>query len=172
MPLECNGNKIFKQFRQGLIVVPMFFCIWFLTFCNWTWYIFLLVWNVWFENPKTYSISNLNFPFFLTNVTHSWALAGPNCIIRRLCHSPMVSIVELADKLYYSVMYCLFLCFAKMCFAYRKVASRSTSRLVARPGIFRLFIKGKFDPYVLWPLAFGLWPLNSRPVYCSWLYGS
>ena len=32
---------------------------------------------------------------------------------------------------------------------YRKVASRSTSRLVARPEIFRLFIKGKFDPYVL-----------------------
>ena len=55
--------------------------------------------------------------------------------------------------------------------AYRKVASRSTSRLVARPGIFRLFMKGKFDPYVLWPLAFGLWPLNSRPVYCSRLYG-
>ena len=54
---------------------------------------------------------------------------------------------------------------------YRKVASRSTSRLVARPGIFRLFMKGKFDPYVLWPLAFGLWPLNSRPVCCSRLYG-
>ena len=28
-------------------------------------------------------------------------------------------------------------------------ASRSMSRLVARPGIFRLFMKGKFDPYVL-----------------------
>ena len=56
-------------------------------------------------------------------------------------------------------------------FIYRKVASRSTSRLVARPGIFWLFMKGKFDPYVLWPLAFGLWPLNSRPVCCSRLYG-
>ena len=32
---------------------------------------------------------------------------------------------------------------------YRKVASRSTSRLVARPRIFRLFMKGKFDAYVL-----------------------
>ena len=42
---------------------------------------------------------------------------------------------------------------------YRKVASRSTSRLVARPRIFRLFMKGKFDAYVLWPLAFDLWPL-------------
>ena len=28
---------------------------------------------------------------FLTEVTHSWASAGPNCIIRRLCHSPIVS---------------------------------------------------------------------------------
>ena len=54
---------------------------------------------------------------------------------------------------------------------YCKVASRSTSWLVARPGIFRLFVKGKFDPYVLWPLACDLWPLNSRPVYCSRLYG-
>ena len=26
--------------------------------------------------------------FFITDVTHSWASAGPNCIIRRLCHSP------------------------------------------------------------------------------------
>ena len=32
---------------------------------------------------------------------------------------------------------------------YRKVASSSTSRLVARPKVFRLFMKGKFDPYVL-----------------------
>ena len=54
---------------------------------------------------------------------------------------------------------------------YRKVASRSTSRLVARPRIFRLFMKGKFDPYVLWPLDLDLGPLNSRPVYCSRLYG-
>ena len=54
---------------------------------------------------------------------------------------------------------------------YRKVASRSTSRLVARPRIFWLLMKGKFDPCVLWPLAWDLWPLNSRPVYCSRLYG-
>ena len=54
---------------------------------------------------------------------------------------------------------------------YRKVASRSTSRLVARSRIFWLFMKGKFDPYVLWPLACDLWPLNSGPVYCSRLYG-
>ena len=40
---------------------------------------------------------------------------------------------------------------------YRKVASWSTSRLVARPGIFRLFMKGKFDPYALWPFAYDLW---------------
>ena len=34
---------------------------------------------------------------------------------------------------------------------YRKVASRSTSRLVAHPRIFRQFTEGKFDAYV--PLA-------------------
>ena len=34
-------------------------------------------------------------------------------------------------------------------YVYRKVASRSTSRLVARSRIFRPFMKGKFDPYVL-----------------------
>ena len=32
---------------------------------------------------------------------------------------------------------------------YRKVASSRLSRLVAHLRIFRLFIKGKFDPYVL-----------------------
>ena len=34
-------------------------------------------------------------------------------------------------------------------FAYLKVTSRSTSRLVAHPRIFRLFMKEKFDAYVL-----------------------
>ena len=33
--------------------------------------------------------------------------------------------------------------------AYRKVASSSLSRLVAHFWIFRLFMKGKFDAYVL-----------------------
>ena len=32
---------------------------------------------------------------------------------------------------------------------YSKVASRSTSWLVAHPRLFKLFMKGKFDPYVL-----------------------
>ena len=32
---------------------------------------------------------------------------------------------------------------------YHKVASSRLSRLVAHSRIFRLFIKGKFDPYVL-----------------------
>ena len=35
---------------------------------------------------------------------------------------------------------------------YRKVESRSTSWLVAHSRIFRLFMKGKFDAYLLWPL--------------------
>ena len=34
-------------------------------------------------------------------------------------------------------------------YIYRKVANRSTSRLVARPKVFRFFMKGKFDLYVL-----------------------
>ena len=46
------------------------------------------------------------------------------------------------------------------------------SWLVAGPRIFRLFMKGKFDPYVLC-VTFGQKSskLNSRPVYCSQLYG-
>ena len=36
---------------------------------------------------------------------------------------------------------------------YRKVASSRLSRLVANQSIFRMFMKGKFDAYVLWPLA-------------------
>ena len=36
---------------------------------------------------------------------------------------------------------------------YRKVASSRMSRLVAHSRIFRLFVKGKNDAYVLWPLA-------------------
>ena len=35
---------------------------------------------------------------------------------------------------------------------YRKVTSRSISWLVAHPKIFWLFMKGKFNAYVLWPL--------------------
>ena len=36
---------------------------------------------------------------------------------------------------------------------YPKVASRSMSWLVAHPRIFRMFMKRKFDAYVLWHLA-------------------
>ena len=36
---------------------------------------------------------------------------------------------------------------------YRKVASSSMSRLVAHLMIFRRLMKGKFDTYVVWPLA-------------------
>ena len=38
-------------------------------------------------------------------------------------------------------------------FEYHKVASSRLSRLVARPRIFRLFKKGKFDAYILRSLA-------------------
>ena len=36
---------------------------------------------------------------------------------------------------------------------YCKLASSRLSRLVAYPRVFRLFMKEKFDPYALWPLA-------------------
>ena len=36
---------------------------------------------------------------------------------------------------------------------YRIVASRSTSRLVTCLGLYRLLMKGIFDPYVLWPFG-------------------
>ena len=36
---------------------------------------------------------------------------------------------------------------------YRKVANSRLSHLVAHQSIFRMFMKGKFDAYVLWPLA-------------------
>ena len=54
---------------------------------------------------------------------------------------------------------------------YRKVASNSMSRLVAHLMIFRRLMKRKFDAYVVWPLAKKVPKLNSRPVYCSRLYG-
>ena len=36
---------------------------------------------------------------------------------------------------------------------YCKVASRSTSQLVAYTSMFRMFMKGKFDAYLLWNLT-------------------
>ena len=78
---------------------------------------------------------------------------------RRARHTRLTSTKRFINlKVNLTIMYC-------------KVASSRLSRLVAHPRIFIRRIKGKFDPYVLWPLAFGLWPLNSRPVYCSRLYG-
>ena len=49
---------------------------------------------------------------------------------------------------------------------YHKVASSRLSWLVAHSSTFRMFMKGKFHTYQKFP------KLNSRPVYCSWLYGS
>ena len=67
-------------------------------------------------------------------------------------------------KTTYDTLFCRLLCIAH-CFhiaelvaystqrEYRKVASSRLSQLVAHSRIFRLFMKGKFDAYVLWPLA-------------------
>ena len=38
-------------------------------------------------------------------------------------------------------------------FTYRRVSSSSLSRIVAHFWIFRRLLKGKFDAYVVWPLA-------------------
>ena len=56
---------------------------------------------------------------------------------------------------------------------YCRVMSRSTSRLVAHPRIFRLFIKVKFDAYIC-TVNFGAKgpKLNSSLVYCLQLYGT
>ena len=55
-------------------------------------------------------------------------------------------------------------------FTYRKVTSSRLSWLVAHPRIFKWLMKGKFDPYVRHSPKVP--KLNSRPVYCSRLYGT
>ena len=52
---------------------------------------------------------------------------------------------------------------------YRKVASSRLSWLVAHLRLFRLFMKRKFDAYLLWPLANWVWNWIE---YFSWLYSS
>ena len=52
---------------------------------------------------------------------------------------------------------------------YCKVASRSTSWLVAHPRIFRLFMRGKFDGHVPWTYGQRGSKLNISPFYCSQL---
>ena len=42
-------------------------------------------------------------------------------------------------------------------YIYRKVANSSLSLLVAHFWSFRLFMRGKFDAYKLWPLAQRVW---------------
>ena len=48
---------------------------------------------------------------------------------------------------------------------YHKVASRSTSWLVAHPSIFRMFMKGKFDAYVLWPAVSSVSSYNAYDLF-------
>ena len=54
-------------------------------------------------------------------------------------------------------------------YMYLKVSSSRLSRLGAHLRIFKQFMKRKIDAYVLWHLAKRV--QNSRPVYCSRLYG-
>ena len=55
---------------------------------------------------------------------------------------------------------------------YRKVARSKLSWLITHSRIFKLFMKGKFDTYVLQPLEKRGSKLYSRLVYCSLHYGS
>ena len=54
-------------------------------------------------------------------------------------------------------------------YTYRKVASSSMSRLVAHLMIFRRLMKGKFDAYVVWPLAkkFQNWIVDQKSPHCT-----
>ena len=61
---------------------------------------------------------------------------------------------------------------------YRKAASSRMSRLVAHFHSFRLFMKGNFDAYVLWPLDEMVqnWTVDQSTtrnftVNCKWLQG-
>ena len=46
--------------------------------------------KTWHQKSSGYVVS---IYLFLTDLTQSWPLVGPNCIIRRLCHSHMISML-------------------------------------------------------------------------------
>ena len=66
---------------------------------------------------------------------------------RRQLHSITLLEFQSLDLLLFNLKHFYF--YLKYC----KVASGRLSWLVAHPSIFRLFMKGKFDAFVLWPLA-------------------
>ena len=67
------------------------------------------------------------FIFFVTHVAHSWALAGPNCIIRRLCHSPIKYVVMTRIRVIWQTLLfhtlLLFLCFLKLCLSHMRLGA-------------------------------------------------
>ena len=57
-----------------------------------TWALMLTVFSTKVKVPgvKKYWLGDF---LLLTDVSYSWALAGPNCIVPRLCYSPIVSML-------------------------------------------------------------------------------
>ena len=98
--------------------------------------------------------SKLNKEKFITDNTHtkrqhvlSWvSLAhfyGSSCTPSFFCASLLPATAPLVSTIYNFGLHLI----------YRKVASSSLSWLVAHLRIFIMFMKGKFDAYVLWLLA-------------------
>ena len=74
-----------------------------------------LIWNCFWNILKStlcklYLILLIQYVLFqtfaLTDVIHSWPLAGPICIIWRLCHSPMVSMLPTNSIILLLFVYC------------------------------------------------------------------
>ena len=77
---SLSYNKFITCFHEFWIYKTWSF---FHKFCCWPWSVL---------NVFSFKIIRCKLSF-LTHITHSWALAGPNCIIQRLCSSPMVSML-------------------------------------------------------------------------------
>ena len=72
-----------------------------------------------------------------------------SCILLQLAHSIYIGTVRHNKLLFSFGTFKIDSSLASLARNYRNVASSSLSRLVADSRIFRLFIKGKFDAYVL-----------------------
>ena len=81
------------------------------------------------------------------------------CFLKEYCvlYSLIFFICSIFEELYHPkfcpIFVCSWLCWfknMKTSFEYRKVASSSPSRIEPHAGLFRLLMKGIFDPYVLW----------------------
>ena len=89
----------------------------------------------------------------------AWALWQSDLLYAQALSSYKLMLSDFINKktgyILYIRMLGYFITFIELCLFYRlrKVASSRLTQLVAHQSIFRVFIKGKFDAYVLWPLA-------------------